>query len=684
MTDLPGDLPPPLPSPDPRRSRPLRLDEESEDSPRPGPPPLGAQGASQFAGIMGERRNTHTLAAPRRDRGEVWSFHSDGAGGCSGMLLGTPIRWTHTVAVLALAALADICLYVQAGGTGSAALITAASFAFILASRRRGRLPAPGLGMLAGLAMLLGGLIWFDWWLVHFLAWAGLVALAIRVQRPDWRITELVWCVPWTVALAPFKLVGHIAKIYAWAAHSRVRRIRWLRHIPVRIILIPAGVTALFLVLFVAANPVVEHVATRISEQLWQWIKAFRDLFEFARVMWWLLWLVLFAGLMRPSVRSWVARQLRIPESLRRPEAELPEVGNYGAAVVTLICVNVLFLGFNALDAVYLYFHATLPEGITYAGYAYRGVAWLTLALTLSTAVLGMLFRRRMNFHERAPRLRLLAYVWVAQNGILAVGALKRLHMYVAYNGLTFWRLLGVYGILLVLAGLGITIWKVRRLRNFLWLLRRYLIALWVAAIVFACTPAEWLSWSYNVGRATDATGDDACRVLAGLAIDPRTGHRHQPLIPESLPPLIPLLDHEDPVIQEGIRSVLGREYGKLEARRHERANRAGVEKTYWAAWCASEAWALAELAAIEKRLRIPHETSRPDAHEQALLDRVRSFVHTPSLDSRFERYAPPIPDTPVPADARDAFRRGSGRTDVKTPPMPEGPGGEATGPYED
>jgi hypothetical protein len=201
---------------------------------------------------------------------------------------------------------------------------------------------------------------------------------------------------------------------------------------------------------------------------------------------------------------------------------------------------------------------------------------------------------------------------------------------------------------------------------------------------VFACTPAEWLSWSYNVSRARDAAGEDAYRVLAGLAMNPDTERRHQPLIPESLPPLIPLLDHRDPVVANGMASLLGREYRRLEIRRHERARAAGVEKTQWTAWCAPEDWALAELAAVSERLRLPADPSRPGAAEAALLERVEHYVHTPSLDAdirtRRERWRLRVD---WPADAKENLRRGENRPSVDTNPAPEGAGTGSTGAYE-
>lgn len=495
-------------------------------------------------------------------------------------LLGWPLRRWDTVAIILLTAVADICLYSHPGGTGGAVLLLAAAVGLLSLSPAGVRSGNPLL-LLGILAIAVGGAWNPSWWLLWSVGVLTVLAFVLKLHRPDYRITELFWAGAWTVMCAPFRLTGHglrclgFGRVFKAAAGQR-RRVR------LRVIVIPIIVTGLFLLIFVAAHPVVEKLVQDLTDWLGEWVSDFFALFTVWRIITWVLWLLAFAALVRPAVKSWVADWLaRREEDLTPPERERPDKGNYAAALATLVCVNVLFLAFNALDAVYLYFNAELPRDVSYSTFSHRGCIWLTVALGMSSVVIGIAFRRRLNFHAGSARLRSLAYLWAALNAILAIGALRRLQMYVDYNGLTRLRVVGLYGILLVCVGLGLMVWKVRRSKNFVWLLRCDLAAFWIALIVLAVTPRDYVCWRYNVGQAMRGN----LRPLANLIV--------QPMSAESLPPLIRLLDHSDPVVQKGAAALLRRKLDELRA-----APVAG-----WTEWDGSRVWAVRRLEAVEPRL---------------------------------------------------------------------------------
>ena len=102
-----------------------------------------------------------------------------------------------------------------------------------------------------------------------------------------------------------------------------------------------------------------------------------------------------------------------------------------------------------------------------------------------------------MKGDKKTPLLKTLSWIWVIQNFILALSAFYRLQMYINYNGLTRLRIVGAYGIALVIVGLLIVTLKMHMIRNFLWMLRRQLIAFALFFFMLQITPMNWIVFKY-------------------------------------------------------------------------------------------------------------------------------------------------------------------------------------------
>ncbi len=511
--------------------------------------------------------------------------------GCGAAALGLPLRRWDTIAIVLMTIAADVCLYSYPGGAGVGALFIVTGIG-LLSLTKNARALNPLIA--AALVLVSAAAAWNNWWLLVVTGWLSVIAFAIKLHQPQWRITELVWAALWTALTAPLKLVVHALRCAGVAVQARPGEVLPRGPIRWRVVLIPLLVVALFILIFVQANPIIEQVVSDISEQLGKWFRWLNRLFTAPRILSWLGWLLVFAALIRPAINPWVADLMaRRNETLRPPRHPAPDRGDYSAALATLISVNVLFLVFNIVDHVYLH---QLPEGTTYSKHAYKGCFWLTMGLALSTIVIGAAFKRRLNFHPRAGALRALSYVWALQNVALAVGALRRLEMYIGYNGLTRARIVGLYGVLLVVAGLALMVWKVYRAKNFTWLVRRDALALWVAVVLLALTPRDYVCAKYNTAQILSGN----LRPLVLLH-----GQCHSP---ESYPPMIALLDYEHPeeqnkvemeaLVRRGVAGFLGRQLRWL---RHTKPKN-------WTQWQGARGWALRRLEAVRDRLDVPEE----------------------------------------------------------------------------
>ena len=197
--------------------------------------------------------------------------------------------------------------------------------------------------------------------------------------------------------------------------------------------------------------------------------------------------------------------------------------------------------------AVYLYFKARLPAGITWTAYTHAGCGWLTFGLFLSSVVLGFIFWRKLNFHPKSDILKRIAYVWIVQNAVLALGTLRRIHMYIDYSGLT---------------------------HLLLWLLRRYIAAFATGLLVLVITPHGLVCATYNVSRILKEKPHATWPVVL------------KELPADAMPPIVSLLDYhrkdgdisKEKLVREGIAAILGQHLVRLEQE----------EDNSWSQWQAS------------------------------------------------------------------------------------------------
>jgi len=98
-------------------------------------------------------------------------------------------------------------------------------------------------------------------------------------------------------------------------------------------------------------------------------------------------------------------------------------------------------------------------------------------------------------------------------------------------------------------------LWKIARDRGFLWLLRRHLLTVAVAVYLYSVIPVDAFVVQYNVQRIR--AGDSAPSVQISV----------HPISSEGVLCLQPLLECDDPIVQEGVRAYLAEAMHLVEAR---------------------------------------------------------------------------------------------------------------------
>jgi hypothetical protein len=450
------------------------------------------------------------------------------------------VRLRELVGLFAIVVLADVAVFRGTGYAGVALFLVTAPLLLLFAS------PAPAItASLFGIGCLIGltatRLIW------QGSVWSGIAALVLLIAFA----MQLARRTPFVLELLEFALQAWIDGVEAISMYEKALR-QQLRNYPLLFSLqwiLPLAAVLIFGGIFVAANPDLVRLAqdflSRSLTQITSWLESFVT--SPLEVLFWVQIAWFFAGILRPiDRRRRLANADATTETVAAtlPAAEMTEAIHFVAFRNTLVAVSLLFAVYLVFEFQTLWFRK-FPPGFHYSGYAHQGAAWLTVALALATAVLSIIFRGPILNDPRLAKLRIWAWIWSALNLVLAVAVYHRLGIYIEFNGMTRMRTVALLGTTSVLVGFLLVLWKIARNRTFLWLLQRHLLTVAMAAYLYVIMPVDWLVYSYNVRQ-----------ILAGN-LAPVVQITEHELSPEGILTLPPLLDASDPVIREGIQSLL-------------------------------------------------------------------------------------------------------------------------------
>jgi hypothetical protein len=172
----------------------------------------------------------------------------------------------------------------------------------------------------------------------------------------------------------------------------------------------------------------------------------------------------------------------------------------------SLILFNLVFGLQAVMDLAFLWGHARLPQGMTYAQYAHRGAYPLILTALLAAAFVLLTFRPG-GVAESSKLTRRLVFLWLGQNLFLTLSSLRRLDLYIGVYSLTRLRLAAGLWMVLILFGLGAILWRILRRRDNAWLLRANQLA--VFGLIYACSIWDFSGFiaTFNVDHSREMGG---------------------------------------------------------------------------------------------------------------------------------------------------------------------------------
>lgn len=470
--------------------------------------------------------------------------------------------------IIAMVALSDLTLYQARGFFGPAVFFPLAAILLIIGTPRAE----------LSLSRTLMGLLLIA--LACRLAWSGGVVQMITAL---WAFNGFSMAIhgvtPWLLESIVF-LASTVPGGYECL---RAVQIGWRQSVlepvdrsepaPIVNFLMPLISVLIFGTIFVFANPNLiasfSSILSNIVIRLQMWVSRFspREIIFWCAIAW------LTAGLLRPVGKQILDGLDTAPDdSSNAGECS----GMYTPFRNTLLSLSMLFSGYLIFEFRTLWFRQ-FPEGFHYSGYAHQGAAWLTAALALATVVLSMMFRGRMLQHPSIASLRRLAWIWSGLNFLLAASAYNRILIYVDFNGMTRMRVIGFLGISCVVVGFLLVLRKIARAYNFHWLIRHQLMVPVFALCLYAIAPVDTLVHRYNVKQ-----------ILTGHP-QPSVQISEHPIDDYALPVLTPLLSCDDPVIKDGVRSILLVRLREMQATRIRNPHQSWTEKQ----WGADRAYTL-------------------------------------------------------------------------------------------
>lgn len=280
---------------------------------------------------------------------------------------------------------------------------------------------------------------------------------------------------------------------------SRIKRKRPARGLGlrywVRTLALPVAGSAVILVLFAQANPLIEQFFAALD------LPTPDESLILRMILWSFLGLVTW-GVLRPR-----PPRLLLGTVDGRGDAQIPGV-SLASVTISLVLFNALFALQNVLDSAFLWGGVKLPGDMTLADYAHRG-AYPLLVTALLAAAFVLIALRPGSQTARNPLVRKLVGLWIGQNLFLVGSAALRTWDYVESYDLTELRIAALLWMALVAVGLVLVLYRMLRNKSAAWLINANLATsgALLFALCFIDTGEIAARWNVNHAREIDGTG---------------------------------------------------------------------------------------------------------------------------------------------------------------------------------
>lgn len=139
---------------------------------------------------------------------------------------------------------------------------------------------------------------------------------------------------------------------------------------------------------------------------------------------------------------------------------------------ISFIALNLLLLFLNAIDVSTLWFNNAIYTGKNFSAELHDGTNTLIFSIVIAMFIIVYFFSGNLNFYSKNKWIKLLAYIWIAQNVFLVLSVFHRDYNYIFYHGLTYKRIGVAVFATLSLIGLATVYIKVAKQKTVFFLYR--------------------------------------------------------------------------------------------------------------------------------------------------------------------------------------------------------------------
>jgi hypothetical protein len=276
-----------------------------------------------------------------------------------------------------------------------------------------------------------------------------------------------------------------------------------------RIYLVPIIILVVFIAIYRNASPVFDGVIRNTFGWFGDLVVELFSHFNFALAGTFLLCLMVAALLLVRNEVSLFAESDRASlDQLFRKRKRRYKVGlsrslmhEYRAAMFLLFLLNLAILVLNVTDIQWVWLNFEW-EGQYLKQFVHEGTWLLILSIVISIVLVLYHFRGNLNFLTRNKTLKVLSYVWLMQNAVLAVSVAIRNFYYISYFSLAYKRIGVLIFLVLVLCGLITVVIKVMKQRTGFYLFRINALAWFIVLVVASSVPWDVIIARHNIGHA--------------------------------------------------------------------------------------------------------------------------------------------------------------------------------------
>jgi len=280
----------------------------------------------------------------------------------------------------------------------------------------------------------------------------------------------------------------------------------------VRIFIIPVLIIFLFIFIYRNSNPVFDGLVVNAGFFLHENLGFLFRSFDFILALTFLICLgisiFIFIRATNPTlikIDSESEEVLHRKNLKQRRHFQINALKNeYKAGIFLLLVLNLLLLILNIIDIKWVWFGFEW-EGQYLKQFVHEGTYLLILSILISIVLILYFFRRNLNFYPNNEVLKYLGYLWLFQNGILAISVAIRNFWYIHYFALAYKRIGVIIFLILTIYGLYTVFIKVHKKKSFFYLVKNNSFVFLIVLLLSSTINWDSVIAKYNFNNAHDS-----------------------------------------------------------------------------------------------------------------------------------------------------------------------------------